>query len=158
MSLDRERFWRKISPRWLKTRDVDGAVFEALAMDLGAGQLADHFVAVVDNVENLLGHKFASKWGRGFLILRAVFFTFSQMKQRMCFWRWLFCLAAAGFAATTSAGTQPIQLRVDATDAGRRLLHAYLEIPVKPGKLTLVYPKWGPGEHMPNSLITIWSG
>src|SRR5262245_9486845 len=43
----------------------------------------------------------------------------------------------------------PITLHVDASDAPRRILHSRLGIPARPGKLTLVYPKWIPGEHAP---------
>ena len=42
---------------------------------------------------------------------------------------------------------------VDLTDAPRKLLHARLSIPVKPGPLTLLYPKWIPGEHSPTGPI-----
>src|SRR5580704_15821682 len=42
-----------------------------------------------------------------------------------------------------------VELHVDATDAPRHLYHARLEIPVKPGPLTLLYPKWIPGHHRP---------
>ena len=38
-------------------------------------------------------------------------------------------------------------------DAPRRILHAHLAIPVKPGPLTLAYPKWIRGEHGPNGPI-----
>ena len=48
----------------------------------------------------------------------------------------------------------PIKLDVDATDAPRNILHARLQIPVQPGKLTLVYPKWLPGDHAPTGPIT----
>ena len=37
---------------------------------------------------------------------------------------------------------------VDATDARRGIFHTHLTIPVKGGPVTLVYPKWVPGEHM----------
>lgn len=42
------------------------------------------------------------------------------------------------------AGQQaaPITLTVDATDVARRLLHADLSIPVRPGPLKLLYPRW----------------
>jgi predicted metalloprotease with PDZ domain len=43
---------------------------------------------------------------------------------------------------------------VDATDAPRKVLHARLHIPATPGNLTLVYPKWIPGEHGPTGPIT----
>lgn len=44
-------------------------------------------------------------------------------------------------------------LTVDATDAARNLVHSKLAIPVKPGPLTLFYPKWIPGEHSPTGPI-----
>ncbi|MDT4954468.1 MAG: hypothetical protein QOJ02_2606 [Acidobacteriota bacterium] len=44
-------------------------------------------------------------------------------------------------------------LSVDATDAPRGVFHARLTIPVSPGPLTLVYPKWIPGEHGPTGPI-----
>jgi len=46
-----------------------------------------------------------------------------------------------------------ITLTVDATEAPRAILHAREEIPVTAGPLTLVYPKWIPGEHMPSGPI-----
>jgi predicted metalloprotease with PDZ domain len=46
-----------------------------------------------------------------------------------------------------------IRMNVDATDAARNLLRTTLTIPVKPGPLTLFYPKWIPGEHSPTGPI-----
>ena len=54
--------------------------------------------------------------------------------------------------------TAPIQVTVDVTDAPRKLLHAHLTIPVDPGPLTLVYPKWIPGEHGPTGPIDNLAG
>lgn len=51
-----------------------------------------------------------------------------------------------------------ILLSVDATDAPRRILHARLVIPAKPGPFTLVYPKWIPGEHGPTGPIIDLAG
>ncbi len=58
------------------------------------------------------------------------------------------------------AGTQaaPITLAVDLTDAPRRILHATEAIPVQPGPMTLVYPKWIPGEHAPDGPISDQAG
>jgi predicted metalloprotease with PDZ domain len=53
-----------------------------------------------------------------------------------------------------SSPARPIKLSVDATDIGRKIYHAHLQIPAKPGPLTLVYPKWIPGEHGPTGPIT----
>ena len=58
------------------------------------------------------------------------------------------------FAAYGFSQPAPIKLDVDATDAPRKVLHARMTIPVRPGKLTLLYPKWLPGEHGPNGPIT----
>src|SRR6187549_185960 len=46
-----------------------------------------------------------------------------------------------------------VTLAVDATDAPRNIVHSKLTIPVKPGPLTLFYPKWIPGEHSPTGPI-----
>src|ERR1041385_5209567 len=53
-------------------------------------------------------------------------------------------------AATPSV---PIQLAVDASDAPRKIFHARLTFPARPGEMTLVYPKWIPGEHGPTGPI-----
>ena len=65
-------------------------------------------------------------------------------------------LLATGVWLAVAAGSsqaQPITLQLDATDTARKILHARLEIPAKPGELTLVYPKWIPGEHGPTGPI-----
>ncbi len=51
-----------------------------------------------------------------------------------------------------------ITLSVDASDAPRKMMHAQLRIPAKPGTLTLYYPKWIPGEHGPTGPITDLTG
>ncbi|MGA2651759.1 MAG: M61 family peptidase [Terracidiphilus sp.] len=63
----------------------------------------------------------------------------------------------AGQASITLAG-QAITLTVDATKTQQKLLHAHLVIPVKPGPLTLYYPKWIPGEHGPEGPIANLTG
>jgi len=52
----------------------------------------------------------------------------------------------------------PISLSVDAREAPRRIFHARLVIPAAPGPLTLLYPKWIPGEHGPTGPITNLAG
>jgi predicted metalloprotease with PDZ domain len=51
------------------------------------------------------------------------------------------------------SGPAPIRLSVDATQAPQKILHAHMMIPVQPGPLTLFYPQWIPGEHMPDGPI-----
>ena len=57
----------------------------------------------------------------------------------------------AGFLATAQ---DAVRLQVDASDAPRRLFHVRMNMPVKPGPLTLLYPQWIPGEHSPTGPIT----
>jgi predicted metalloprotease with PDZ domain len=51
-----------------------------------------------------------------------------------------------------------ITLSVDAREAPRRLFHSTVTIPAKPGPLTLIYPKWIPGEHGPTGPIPDLAG
>jgi len=60
----------------------------------------------------------------------------------------LVCSGSAAFAQAVS-----IKLTVDATQAARNILHTKFTIPVRPGPLTLFYPKWIPGEHSPTGPI-----
>src|SRR5882672_2899142 len=59
--------------------------------------------------------------------------------------------AAQTTAQPPAAGT--IALAVDATEAPRHLFHVRETIPAAPGPLTLVYPKWIPGEHGPTGPV-----
>src|ERR1700733_9637740 len=64
-------------------------------------------------------------------------------------------LAAPTLLAQTS---QSISLTVDATQAPIKLVHSHIVMPVKPGPLTLYYPKWIPGEHGPDGPIANLTG
>src|SRR5260370_14689943 len=77
----------------------------------------------------------------------------------------LFALVLGSFAqqskpaTAASAPAQPIKVSVDATHAPEKILHAQLQIPVTGGpKITLVYPKWIPGEHGPTGPIVDLTG
>jgi predicted metalloprotease with PDZ domain len=56
------------------------------------------------------------------------------------------------------ADAQAIRLSVDLSDAPRNIFHSRLTIPTKPGPLTLVYPKWIPGNHRPSGPIVNVTG
>jgi predicted metalloprotease with PDZ domain len=60
--------------------------------------------------------------------------------------------AAAGLLRAQSP-MAPIRIAVDATQAPQKILHSHMQFPVKPGPLTLYYPKWIPGEHSPDGPI-----
>src|ERR1044071_4038796 len=49
--------------------------------------------------------------------------------------------------------TGAITIALDARETPRKLLHARETLSVTPGALTLVYPKWLPGEHSPDGAI-----
>ena len=63
----------------------------------------------------------------------------------------------AGVGVAVGQGA-PITLSVDLTEAPRRILHATEVMPVTAGPLTLVYPKWIPGEHGPTGPIENLAG
>ena len=68
------------------------------------------------------------------------------------------CAFLAATAVIATAQGAPITLSVNLTDAPRRILHATEVMPVKAGPLTLVYPKWIPGEHGPTGPIENFAG
>ena len=51
-----------------------------------------------------------------------------------------------------------IRLHVDLTDAPRNIYHAHLQMPVHPGEVSLVFPKWIPGNHRPSGPIGAVTG
>ena len=83
------------------------------------------------------------------------------MPQRPVWWRMmaapilaLSALAAAAGAAAPDAAS----IEVDAREAPRGIFRSHLRLPVRPGPLTLVYPKWIPGRHSPDGPITSLAG
>lgn len=61
---------------------------------------------------------------------------------------------SAARAQATAARSDAVALTVDASEAPRKLFHARMTFRAAPGPLTLVYPKWIPGEHGPTGPIT----
>src|SRR5579871_135628 len=70
----------------------------------------------------------------------------------------IFLAAVLALAASTALAEEAISVSVDATRTQQKLLHTHLVIPVKPGPLTLYYPKWIPGEHGPDGPIANLTG
>lgn len=68
----------------------------------------------------------------------------------LMFSRTLFLLAAS---SVLLAAQTPVRLHVDATDVTRRVIHVQMNLPAKPGAMTLMYPKWIPGEHGPTGPV-----
>lgn len=67
---------------------------------------------------------------------------------------WVLC-AGTMWAQTPK---NPARLSVDLRDAPKHIFHAKLTLPVAPGPLTLVYPRWIPGEHAPVGPIVDLAG
>ncbi len=61
-------------------------------------------------------------------------------------------------AATDLPYPGTIVLKVDATDLARQIFRVSASIPVQPGKLTLLYPQWVPGNHGPSGPINQFAG
>ncbi|HXC00433.1 MAG TPA: hypothetical protein VNU74_08530 [Terriglobales bacterium] len=77
-----------------------------------------------------------------------------------CGMRDFLCLAVILVSSFSvfGANAPTITLSVDASEAPRKMFHAQMHIPAKPGTLTLYYPKWIPGEHGPTGPITDLTG
>src|SRR5271156_5814099 len=63
-------------------------------------------------------------------------------------------LPVGAFAqAAPITAANPIQITADLSEGPRHLFHAEVEIPVKPGPITLITPKWIPGNHRPTGPV-----
>jgi predicted metalloprotease with PDZ domain len=67
-------------------------------------------------------------------------------------------LFAAALLTGAAAAQTPIQIIADLSDTPRHLYHADIDLPVKPGPLTLISPQWIPGTHRPTPLIDSVTG
>jgi len=70
----------------------------------------------------------------------------------------VFLASVLALAASAALAEEGILVTVDGTKAQQKLLHTHLVMPVKPGPLTLYYPKWIPGEHGPDGPIANLTG
>ena len=70
------------------------------------------------------------------------------------------CAVSAALVAATALAddARAIRLDVDAREVPIKILHAKLTFPVAPGPITLLYPKWLPGEHGPTGPIADLAG
>ena len=55
--------------------------------------------------------------------------------------------------AAAARAQAPIALTVDASQAPQKVIYTHMVMAVHPGPLTLLYPKWIPGEHEPDGPI-----
>ncbi len=67
-------------------------------------------------------------------------------------------LLVLGVVSALAQSSVTINLTVDATQAPEKILRTRMVMPVKPGPLTLYYPKWIPGEHEPAGPVSNLAG
>src|ERR1700748_384723 len=72
--------------------------------------------------------------------------------------RWPLAMLCQALLLTSALAAGTSTVEVDARDAARGIERVHQVLPVKPGNLTLIYPKWLPGEHAPNGPIGGVSG
>jgi predicted metalloprotease with PDZ domain len=58
-------------------------------------------------------------------------------------------VAVASAFVPVIAAAQPVELAVDTSEVGRKVIHVREAIPAAAGEMTLHYPKWIPGRHRP---------
>ena len=78
--------------------------------------------------------------------------------QRLLFRSVLFLAAVLCATASVAFAAETISLTVDATKTPEKILRSHEVIPVKPGPLSIYYPKWIPGEHGPDGPISSVTG
>lgn len=59
---------------------------------------------------------------------------------------------------TAAAYVGEIGLQVDATDLDRKIMRVRQMLPVRPGPLTLYFPRWLPGQHSPSGDVNLLAG
>ncbi len=69
----------------------------------------------------------------------------------------LFLFAATALALPAFSQT-PIRITADLTEAPRKLYHAEIDLPVKPGPATFITPQWIPGNHRPTGPVSDITG
>lgn len=73
--------------------------------------------------------------------------------MRLVLRRLFILLLPSLFLLLPCLAAQAIRLHVDLTDAPRNIYHAHLQIPVHSDPVSLVFPKWIPGNHRPSGPI-----
>ncbi|GAC1413929.1 MAG: M61 family metallopeptidase [Candidatus Velthaea sp.] len=62
-------------------------------------------------------------------------------------------ILAFGAIAVPACAAEPLMLVVDAREVARNIVHMRLDVPVAAGSVSLVYPKWVPGNHAPSNPV-----
>src|SRR5438309_5161018 len=91
------------------------------------------------------------------LLSRLSFFTESPHVRRFLSVPLLISVSVSCFAARPIVSSS-VRVAVDLTDAPRNIFHSSITLPAIPGEITLVYPKWIPGNHRPSGPIANVAG
>jgi predicted metalloprotease with PDZ domain len=67
-------------------------------------------------------------------------------------------LVAATILTLPAFAQTPIRITADLTEAPRKLYHAEIDLPVKPGPATFITPQWIPGNHRPTGPVSDITG
>jgi predicted metalloprotease with PDZ domain len=89
--------------------------------------------------------------------LSPIFFHGVPRVRRFLLAAGLVALSVCSFAAKPPT-SESIRVAVDLTDAPRNIFHSSLTVPATAGEMTLVYPKWIPGNHRPSGPIANVTG
>lgn len=65
----------------------------------------------------------------------------------------IFWVTIAAVSISSELHAQAIRIHVDLTDAPKNIYRSQLQIPVQAGDISLVFPKWIPGNHRPSGPI-----
>ncbi len=68
------------------------------------------------------------------------------------------CVVFLCMLLATALESQVIRINVDLRDAPRNIYHAHLQVPAHAGEMSLVFPKWMPGNHRPSGPIAALTG
>jgi len=86
-----------------------------------------------------------------------------MMPKKMLFAGLFSCLISSGYGQEIPKLSDQhfpgvIELHVDATNLGQKIFSVHERIPVKPGKMVLLYPEWLPGTHSPEAQMAQLGG
>src|SRR4051812_28277523 len=72
--------------------------------------------------------------------------------------RWAIVVSVCLLASSGGLRAAEMTVHADLREAPRGLFHVAMTLPVQAGPLTLLYPKWIPGEHGPTGPLRDFSG
>ncbi len=90
--------------------------------------------------------------------LRTPLLRTTSLRKPLLFAAAIALTAPALVAVPTIQAQTPIRITADLTEAPRKLYHAEIDLPVKPGPATFITPEWIPGNHRPTGPVADITG